>query len=164
MRRRPEEDHAEEGKGCRVQGARRRGPAHERGYRSGGAADDDVVRRRALEPDRVDEDVDERARERKRRGEQVRPGPQHPEREPVQRDADDQRVRGRDPSARDGAAARAGHLGVDVAVEPAVDRVRATGRERAANEHRHHREQARVAVRRGDHDRDRGRVEQHNDP
>src|SRR5438270_7413187 len=64
MRRRPEEDHAEEGKRRGVEAAGRGGPTHQWGYRSGGAADDDVMRRRTLEPDGVNEDVDERARER----------------------------------------------------------------------------------------------------
>ena len=39
------------------------GPADEHRHRAGGAADDDVVRARALEPDRVDADVERRGAE-----------------------------------------------------------------------------------------------------
>ena len=117
MWRRPEYDHCEERKCGEVEGPRCRGPADQRRHGTSRATNDDVQRRRALEPDRVHEDVDERARQREGGGKRVRPPPQDHECERIERDANGQRVPGRDASARHWTPARPAHLGVDVSIE-----------------------------------------------
>jgi hypothetical protein len=49
MRRRPDEDDQEQQQGVRVERVGQRGPAEDRRGRSGGAANDDVLWRGALE-------------------------------------------------------------------------------------------------------------------
>src|SRR6266540_4024131 len=59
VRRRPEEDDQEQEQRRQRQAPRHGRPADERRHRAGRAADNDVLRRRALEPARVDEHVEE---------------------------------------------------------------------------------------------------------
>ncbi len=60
----PVEDDGEEIDRGEVQAARHRRPPDQRGKRARGAADHDVLRARPLEPDGVDEDVEEQPAER----------------------------------------------------------------------------------------------------
>ena len=62
VRGRPEEHDEEQPERRKREAARRRRVADERRYGARGPADDDVLRRRALEPARVDDDVEERCR------------------------------------------------------------------------------------------------------
>ena len=64
MRRRPHEHDREQGQRRERDVPGRCRPADERGHRAGRPADDDVLRRRALQPARVDEDVEQVAGER----------------------------------------------------------------------------------------------------
>ena len=66
VRRRPEEDDQEEPERGQAEVPGRGCVADERRHRAGRAADDDVLRRRALQPAGVDEDVEEVADERER--------------------------------------------------------------------------------------------------
>jgi len=76
-------------------------PADQRRDRAGGATDHDVLRRAPLQPDRVDPDVADEAAEREPGGEPVDgPAEQH-DRGGHQQDAEAQRGRRRDASARD---------------------------------------------------------------
>src|SRR5206468_9012152 len=87
MRRRPEKDDREQEPRREIEGAGDGGPTDKRWDRARSATDDDVLRGRALEPDRVDEDVEDRAAERERRRQQIREHREHDERDHVQRDA-----------------------------------------------------------------------------
>ena len=90
MRRRPDEDDGEQRRGSSsADVARRRGLADHRRQRAGGAADHDVLRRRALQPHRVDDDIEEdgEGEQRRRRASwSARPSVQH--REQRQRQAE----------------------------------------------------------------------------
>ena len=78
MRRRPQEDDEEQHEAFEVDRPVDRRPADHRREGAGGAADDDVLRRPALQPHRVDDDVEEDGE-----GEQRR-------RQPVGREAEQQ--------------------------------------------------------------------------
>ena len=68
MRRRPEKDDREQRDRAPADIAGDRGPADQRRQRAGRAADHDVLRRPALQPDRIDEDVEgDRQRQQLRR-------------------------------------------------------------------------------------------------
>ena len=66
--RRPEEHDREQQDRRPADGPAHGGPADERRHRARRAADHDVLRRAALEPDRVDEDVAQEAAEAQQRG------------------------------------------------------------------------------------------------
>ena len=125
------------------QGPVRGRPARERRDRSRGAADDDVLRRRALQPDGVDEHVEEAAGERQRRSQQVVEHGQGRERERRQREPEGDRTRWSDPPGGDRPRRRAWpHQLIDVAVEHVVEGAGAPARERAADDERRERRSA----------------------
>ncbi len=157
MRRRPEEDDREQVDRHAGELAGDRRPADERRYRARGAPDDDVLRRAALEPDRVDEDVAEEARERQRCREQVHRGRQQQERQGCEDDPVDQGGSRRDATAGHRPVGRARHLRVDVAVEVVVDGARAARRQVAAHDGQGDQPDRRVA---GDLHRADGRQQQ----
>ena len=122
VRRRPDEHDREQDPRRRRQGAGHRGPPDEGGHRAGRAADHDVLRRGALEPHRVDEDVEgdrgqgqgrRRARSRSRRGRRTRTRPART-RTPAP-------ARGVTAWAGSGRCAGSPHDLVDVAVQVHVD-------------------------------------------
>ena len=134
VRRRPHEDDEEEQDAFERDAARDGGPADHGREGAGGTADDDVLRRPALQPHGVDEDV-----EGDRQGEQRagHPVDQHAEREhraDGEHGAEGQCLLGRDPAARDGARRRALHVGVDVGVVPHVERAGRAGADGDAEE------------------------------
>ncbi len=137
MRRCPEEDdpeHHERGPAEVARGAR---VADERRHGARGAADHDVLRRRPLQPARVDEDVEEIAAEREQRGGEVHQRVEQNERERRERDPELERELGGDPSRGDRALGGSlAHQLVDVAVEVVVERRRAAAGERETH-HRH---------------------------
>ena len=100
MRRRPDEDDREEEQRRDPDVPGRRGPADERRHGARGAADHDVLRRRALQPARVDDDVEEAADEREDRGEDVDRAREQNEGERQQREPELERpARGTRPDA-----------------------------------------------------------------
>ena len=123
VRELPGEEEREQREPARVEAAGHRRPAHERRDRSGDGADEEREGR-ALLHRRVDRDVGDERDERERRGERVRDEREHRERE--HRDHDPERERGErvDAAGGQGTIARAPHEGVDVPLEPAVERVR----------------------------------------
>ena len=130
VRRCPEEDDREEQerRDCDVAGGRR--PADQRRDRAGGAADDDVLGRRALQPARVDEDVEEVAGQREQCGEHVDEAREQYERERREREPELERPRRHDTLGCDGTAVGTTHVPVDVAVEHVVERARTAAGER----------------------------------
>ena len=128
--RRPEEDDEEERERRQRERAGSGRPADERWHGARRAADDDVLRRRALEPARVDEHVEEVAHEGEHGRQDVHRAGEQRERERRQREAELERVLGREAVRRHGAPARAlAHQPVDVAVEHVVEGARAAARE-----------------------------------
>ena len=81
MRRRPEEHDREQDPRGRGQRVAHRGPADEHRHRARRAPDHDVLPRRALQPEAVDEDVEEGGGDRQHRAEQVDEGPELGERQ-----------------------------------------------------------------------------------
>ncbi len=124
MRRRPQEQHDGERKRQRPQrfGRHRRG-AGEHGEAAGEAADHDVQPGPALEPDRVDDAVGERAEERVERRHRI-------ERVPGQRDAggadredrEQPRAPGDEAARDERAAARPAHARIEVALDVLIER------------------------------------------
>ncbi len=164
MRRRPEEDDPERPEGLGREAAGRRGPADERRDRAGGTADDDVLRRQRLEPDRVDEDVAEQPGERQGGRQGVHGDRQLNRREGAECDPEDQPVQGLDPAGDERAPAGAHHARVAVAFDVVVDRPGAA-RGQVAAEHRPEQGRDRREAAIGDdHRRHRGQQEQRDDP
>jgi hypothetical protein len=126
-------------------------PADEHRHRARGAADHDVLLRTRLQPDRVDEDVEERGRHGEAGGEEIRREREVHERDHVQHDAEDQRVRRHDLAGRQRPPFGAVHELIAVTLDPAVDRVRAAGRERTRDEHHDEQARGREPVRREQH-------------
>ena len=111
-----------------------RGPADDRRQGPGRAADDDVLGRRALEQDRVDDDVERDREQRQERRDQVDEPGHHDERDDAEHEPEDDRPLRLDLVGRQRPAPGPGHQQVDVAVEVAVDRVGAAGGERPADQ------------------------------
>jgi flagellar assembly factor FliW len=133
--RRPEEDDREErdrGRGDRAVDGR---PGDEWGHGAGGSADHDVLRRPALQPDRVDEDVAGEAGECPDCGEPVHLESEQGHAGRRQHQAQAERGDRRHAAAGHRPRARALHERIDVAVVPVVDRARSARHERHA-EHR----------------------------
>ena len=122
------------------------GPPHDRRDRAGSAPDHDVLDGPALEPERVDEDVEEQAADRQCRGQHVDPESQEHEGGQAERDAEEQGVAGRDPAVGQRAASRAEHSSVEVAVDPAIDGAGARGGQGAAEQGEDHQARRRPAA------------------
>src|SRR5207245_6413339 len=133
---RPEEDYREQEPRREIERARDRGPADERWDRARSATDDDVLRGRALEPDRVHEDVEDRAAERERRRQQIREHREHDERGHVQCDAPPDRDTCGDSMGWEWPSARAPHPLVDIAIEVVIQARGTAARGRATDEGR----------------------------
>ena len=104
------------------------------GSAPGGPADDDVLGRRPLHDHRVDDDVERDREQRQERREEVDEPGEDDERHDAEDEAEDDGPLRVDLVGRQRPAAGPDHQLVDVAVEVAVDRVRAARRERPADE------------------------------
>jgi len=154
MRRRPQEDDQEQDQRLEPDLAGCRRPTDHRRERTGGAADDDVLRCAPLQPHRVYDDVEE-----DREGEQGR-------RRDIDRDSKDgDRADGqdkperaclgaRDPAARNRTPDRAGHHGVHVGVVPHIEDTGGAGSRRDCENCDSRRKEGDVARR--DHQADNG--------
>ena len=101
VRRRPVEDDREQHERRQSDLAGHRGPGHEDRHAAGRTADDDVLRRRALQPHRVHEDVEgRRARRPGRALSRLTVTVSKTKDSDAQRDAERERARGRDRVAR----------------------------------------------------------------
>ena len=164
MRRRPEEDDREEQQrrngdvpgGC--------GPADQGRDRAGGAADDDVLRCRALQPARVDEDVEEVAGQSQQRRQHVDEACEQHERERRERQAELERPGRRDAVGRDGTAVGSPHVPVDVPVEHVIERAGAAAGERQARHRDHEQPRGGETLCPDDHPACPGKQEQAHDP
>ncbi len=143
----------------------RRGPADERRHGARGSADHDVLRRRALQPARVDDDVERAAGEREHGGEDVDGAREQDEGERQEHEAELERAARGDASRGDRPRLRPlAHERVDVAVEDVVERRRAAAREREAD-HRGDRDLgAGPAVGAGDHPAEARDEQERHDP
>ena len=151
-----------------------RRPADDRRQRPGRATDDDVLGRRPLEQHHVDDHVErDRQKRQERRDEVDEVGHDH-EREDAERQPEHHGALGLHLVGGQRASPRPGHEQVDVAIEVAVDRVRAAGGQRPA-EHRPEHEpepvgpvdaarRARQVAGREDHRRDRRDQQELDDP
>ncbi len=163
VRRRPQEDDAEEHERRPVQTACDSRPASHGRYRAGRAADHDVLRAAALQPHRVDEHVEEQRPRRKQRRGHVHADRQYREAGDPEEHAEQQRVGGLDHACGDRPVLRTIHDAVDVAIDVAVDRVRAAGRERAAEERQQDQPSRGPALLREDHGGYRRHQQEHDD-
>ena len=136
VRRGPEEDQREHQHALDRDAAGRRRPADHRRQRPGRAADHDVLRRRPLQPDRVDHRVEEDGEGEQPRRDEVGEEPQHHHREPGQRQPERQRLAALDPPRGDRPAGGAAHHRVDLPVLPHVERARRAGADGDADDRR----------------------------
>jgi hypothetical protein len=161
---RPQEHDREHHPGRSTDGSRHRGPTHENGNGAGGTADDNVLRRRTFEQQRVHEHVEGDRGHGQRGAEQVHDQAQPHEAGDAEHNGENQGltrahgVRGKRPRSR------ALHLLVDVAFQVLVERVGTAGREHPADERCADEPQGGKPVR-GEHHRGNGRdQEEHDDP
>ena len=143
--------------------ARHRGPADEHRGRPADAAPECVRRGAPLEPERVDHVVVEDGRRGHRRGQPVGEGAHEDHRHHRQHESEDQRRARGDRVGRQRPPLGAPHQLVDVAVDVAVERARRARRQRAADQHDRHQPEARPALGRQHHRRDRGHQQQFDD-
>ena len=132
MGRGPEEDDGEQHDRGPGQAAGDRGPPDEHRGRPGGPADDDVLGGGPLEPERVDEDVEEAGRHGEHGGEQVDRPPEQGEGDHLQPDGEGQRRPRGDHPGDQGTVLGPLHEPVDVAVDDHVDGVGPAGGQGAA--------------------------------
>src|SRR5262249_1017753 len=127
-----EEDDEEEETRLDRDAAGRRHPADDGRKGARGAADNDVPRRRPLEPYRIDNDVKEDREGEQRRREPAHEQAKHAPWESGEYDAKRKRLAGRDVAPWNGPIRSARHHRVDVGVVPHVERARGTGADRDA--------------------------------
>ena len=130
MRRGPEEDDHEHRHGFEADAPRRHGPADHRREGTGCTADNDVLRRAALEPDGIDDDVEEDREGQEGPREDVRGQRQHHAGNSRQRQAEAKRLALAHTARRDRAVRGAAHDAVDIRVIPHVQRARGTAAKR----------------------------------
>ena len=119
---------------CKRHRARDRRLADHRREGAGRAADDDVLRRPALQPDRVDDDVEEDREGEEGGGEPVGDKPERQHRADGKRHAEGQRLLGPDAPVRDRPLACARHQRVDIGVPPHVEAAGSPGSDRDHDE------------------------------
>ena len=135
MRRRPDEHNGEQQQRHHIQPTGYRGPADQWREGAGRATDDDVLRRAALQPHGVDENVKTDRSGQRDSGEHIGRQPHHQHGADRQRNSEAKRFPWGDPPAGDRPVGRAAHHRVDIAVVPHVDRTRRARGNRNA-EHR----------------------------
>ena len=136
MRWRPNHDHREQHDGRPGQVVGDRGPADEHRDRPCRAADDDVLCRTALQPDRVDKDVEERCRESEQGRKEIDRPPEQQEGGDFEGDREDDGAPGGDGAGDDRSMPGATHHRIYVPVDEHVRGVGAAGRERTSGERR----------------------------
>ena len=164
VRRRPDHDHREQHDGRPGQVVGDRGPADEHRDRPCRAADDDVLRRTALQADRVDEDVEQRRREGEQGREEIDRPPEQHEGSDFEGDREDDRGRRSHRAGDERPVPGAVHHGIYVAVDDHVRRIGAAGRERTPDERRDDQPPLGNALRGHDHRRQRRDEQQLDDP
>ena len=149
MGRGPEEDDDEQHDRRPGERAGDRRPADEHGHGAGGAADHDVLRDGALQPERVDEDVEERGRQGEHRAEsRLTPSASSTTKAATSSaSANTSASPRRDHAGDERPVLGALHQPVDVAVDEHVDGVGAAGGERAADQRDDHEPRARASRR-----------------
>ncbi len=151
MRRGPDEDDGEEHDRRPREAAGHRRPPDEDRDGSGGPADHDVLRRSALEPQGVDEDVEQGGRHGQGRREEVHGQPEFDEGGRLERQGEDQGRPRRHGPGHQRTVLGAVHQTVDVAVHHHVDGVGPPGGQGATGQRRRHQPQRRKPVLRHHH-------------
>ena len=164
VRRSPQEDHRKEHEWLDPKAVGNRSPADQHRHATSRAADDDVLRRRSLEPQGVNEDVDPRGSEGQHRREWVDKYRQPYSGDNEQPDREDQRVSRRDLAGDNRATLRSLHDLVDVAIDVHVYGVRSTSCERSADHGCHDQPQARQTSCSHDHRGHRSDEQLHDNP
>ena len=160
----PHEDDGEQHHRGPRQAVGDRRPADQHRHRPGRPADDDVLAAGPLQPQRVDEDVEQGGRHGQHGREQVDPGPQLDEGQHLEADGEDQGVAGGDRPGDQRPLARAVHELVDVPVDVHVDGVGPTGGQGPAEQGGHHQPHRRQAPLGHDHGGQRGDQQELDDP
>ncbi len=164
VRRGPEEHHHEEHHRRPGELAGDRGPADERREAAGQPAPDDVLGGPALEPDRVDEQVERLRDQGQPGGQDVDPDGQDHRRQHTQGDPEDGGRHRRDDVPRQRASPRPAHLLVDVAVVDAVERRGRARRQGAADDRGGHQTEAGHPTLGEEHHRHGGEQQELDDP
>ena len=121
VRRGPQEDDREQDQRLDCERAGRRDPADYRRQRARRAADDDVLRGRALQPHRVDHDIEEDREGQKCCGGPIDQQAECGHRKPGKHKSEGQRLAGLHAPGRNWPASGPRHHGIDVGVVPHVE-------------------------------------------
>jgi len=130
----PQEDEQEQkprGPGQRIGD---RSPADQYGNSPSGAADNDVLLTRALQPQGIDEHVEERGRQCQTCRQEVGTSPQDRKSENFKRNSKNKGVSWGDQASHQRTSLRALHQSINVPIDVHVDCIRAAGSQRAANQ------------------------------
>ena len=149
MRWRPHEDDEKERDRGESHRAGRRGPADHRREGTGGTANDDVLRRRALEPHRVDHGVEENGEGEKRCRHDIDEEAENQNRASRESEAEAQSLAGQDGTPRHRTVRGARHERIDVGVVPHIEGTRGAGTDRDCQK-RHQRQPGMNVARCGD--------------
>ena len=164
MGRGPDEDDGEEHDRRPAQAVGDRRPADEDGNGAGRPADHDVLRRDALQPQRVDEDVEGGGRHGQHGRQQVDEGPQLGEGHHLEGEGEHQGRRRRHGPGDEGPVPGPPHQLVDVPVDHHVDGVGPAGGQGPAGQGGHHQAHRRHPPAGHEHGRQRGHEQQLDDP
>ena len=145
MRRRPVEDDEEQVDRGEIDRSCHRSPPDERRECSSGSADDDVLRRRSLQPAGVDKDVEIESTQCEQSGEDVGEARQQERRRCGERHAKSEDCSGSHSPAGNRTQLGARHLRIDVAIEIHVDRVGAARHQVSADHHHQNVQPGRVS-------------------
>ena len=110
--------------------ARGGGVADDRRQGSRGASDHDILRRRALEPHRINDDIKEDGERKKRSGEPIGDDAEGHHRQNRQHQAKTQRILSVHPASWNWTPLRPPHQRVDIGIIPHVEGARGTGADR----------------------------------
>ena len=126
MRRRPREHDQKQQQRMRIDGVRHRRPTENRRRRARRPADDDVLRRRAFQPARIDQCIADQREERQHGGQRIHGEPQHEHRAHGQHGSEADGMAMLHVAGRQRTMARARHLKIDALIQDVVERRRGT--------------------------------------
>ena len=163
VRWRPDENDQEEHQRLRTDVIGHRCPAEHRRHRAGRTADHDVLGRGRLEHDGVDQGIADKGRQREPHGERIDESQQQPGACATQQGGKGERPRDRDVAPRRRAGPRAGHAGIDAALDHAVEGKTRARQQRDAGDAEHQNPPGHKLIGGQHHADDRAKRGQHDD-
>ncbi len=163
VHRRPEEYHRKQQPRKPIEFACDGRPTHERREGPRRAPDDNVLPGAALQEERIDKDVKQQASEGQQGGQHIRNGGNHPERDDGERQGEQEGIASGNDVGDRGAAGRAFHRHVEVALYDHIDRVGSARHHVAAEGDTYRHKEGRPALVRHHHRGDSGEQQERDD-